>query len=398
MQYVVNIDKLDHQGRGIAFTDGIITFIPNALIGEKVKIKITKSSKKIREAEVIEFIVKSDKRVESLCKYSECGGCDLMHMEYNDQLKYKEQKIKEIMQKFTHIDINIKDIIPSELNYRNKATFQVKENIGYYKKKTYEVINIDKCLIVDERINELLDLVKKNNLENIYQIVIKVGSTESMIVFKVNGKYHIDLGLFDNVDNIVVFENKEYKTIKGKGFIIEEIGKFKYMVSPDSFFQVNSKCVYNLYSKVKEYVKNSIKLLDLYCGTGTIGIFLSDIATEITGIEINEFAIKDAEINKELNRINNINFICKDVSLLDEVLVADTIVIDPPRSGLDSKVIEFINKVNPKKIVYVSCDPVTLARDLNILSDNYDVLELTPVDMFPYTCHVECVSVLHRKK
>lgn len=397
MQYVVNIDKLDHQGRGIAFTDGIITFIPNALIGEKVKIKITKSSKKIREAEVIEFIVKSDKRVESLCKYSECGGCDLMHMEYNDQLKYKEQKIKEIMQKFTHIDINIKDIIPSELNYRNKATFQVKENIGYYKKKTYEVINIDKCLIVDERINKLLDLVKKNNLENIYQIVIRVGYNESMIVFKANGKYHIDLGLFDNVDNIVVFENKEYKTIKGKGFIIEEIGKFKYMVSPDSFFQVNSKCVYNLYSKVEEYVKNSIKLLDLYCGTGTIGIFLSDIATEITGIEINEFAIKDAEINKELNRINNINFICKDVSLLDEVLVADTIVIDPPRSGLDSKVIEFINKVNPKKIVYVSCDPVTLARDLNILSDNYDVLELTPVDMFPYTCHVECVSVLHRK-
>ena len=397
MEYVVNIEKLDHQGRGIAFTDGIITFIPNALVGEKVKIKITKNSKKIKEAEVIEIIEKSDDRVEPLCKYTECGGCDLMHMSYSDQLKYKENKVKEIIDRFTHIDVNIKDIISSELNYRNKATFQIRENVGYYKKKTYEVINIDNCLIVDEKINELLNLVKKNNLENIYQVVIRVSSTESMIIFKVSGKYDIDINLFKDVDSLIIYEDKKYKNIKGKGFIIENIGEYKYMISPDSFFQVNSKCVYNLYSKVKEYVKESNNLLDLYCGTGTIGIFLSDIAKSITGIEINEYAVKDALVNKELNGVKNINFICKDVALLEDSFEADTIVIDPPRSGLDKKVIDFINKVNPKKIVYVSCDPVTLARDLNILSESYNVFELTPVDMFPYTCHVESVCMLSKK-
>lgn len=394
MEYIVTIEKLDHQGRGIAFTDKIITFIPNALVGEKVKIRIARNTKKIREAEIIEIIEKSDDRVEPLCKYTECGGCDLMHMSYLDQLKYKENKVKEIMERFTHIDINIKDIISSELNYRNKATFQIRENVGYYKKKTYEVINIDNCLIVDEKINELLNLVKKNNLENIYQVVIRVSSTESMIVFKVSGKYDIDMNLFKNIDNLIIYEDKKYKNIKGKGFIIENIGAYKYMISPDSFFQVNSKCVYNLYSKVKEYVKTSNSLLDLYCGTGTIGIFLSDIANKIVGIEINEYAVKDALVNKELNGVKNINFICKDVALLEDSFEADTIVIDPPRSGLDKKVIDFINKVNPKKIVYVSCDPVTLARDLNILSESYNVVELTPVDMFPYTCHVECVCVL----
>ena len=397
MEYVVNIEKLDHQGRGIAFTDEIITFIPNALVSEKVKIRITKNSKKIREAEVIEIIEKSIDRVEPLCKYTECGGCDLMHMSYSDQLKYKENKVKEIIDRFTHIDVNIKDIISSELNYRNKATFQIRENVGYYKKKTYEVINVDKCLIVDEKINELLNLVKKNNLENIYQVVIRISSTESMIIFKVSGKYDIDINLFKDVDSLIIYEDKKYKNIKGKGFIIENIGEYKYMISPDSFFQVNSKCVYNLYSKVKEYVEESNNLLDLYCGTGTIGIFLSDIAKSITGIEINEYAVKDALVNKELNGIKNINFICKDVSLLEDSFEADTIVIDPPRSGLDKKVIDFINKVNPKKIVYVSCDPVTLARDLNILSESYNVLALTPVDMFPYTCHIECVCLLESR-
>lgn len=397
MEYVVVIEKLDHQGRGIAFTDGIITFIPNALIGEKVKIKIVKSSKKVKEAEVIEYLIKSHKRVEPLCKYLDCGGCDLMHMKYDDQLIYKENKIKEIMNRFTHIDINVKSIIPSDLNYRNKATFQVKESIGYYKKKSYDIINIDECIIVDDRINNILNLVKKNNLSNIYQIVIRVGSNESMIIFKVNGKYDINLDLFKDIDNLIICDNNKYSAIKGKGFIVENIGNYKYIISPDSFFQVNSKCVYNLYNKVKEYVKESDNLLDLYCGTGTIGIFLSDVAKKITGIEINKYAIKDAEINKELNGINNINFICNDVSLLEDNFIADTIIVDPPRSGLDNKAIDFIYKISPKKIVYVSCDPVTLARDLNILNEKYNVLELTPVDMFPYTCHVESVVLLERR-
>lgn len=393
--YEVLIEKLDNQGRGIAFTDDVITFIPNTLIGERVKIKITKKNKKIREAEVVEFISKSPKRVENMCKYESCGGCDLLHMSYDDELDYKETKIKEIINRFTKLDVKINNIISSELNYRNKATFQVKENVGYYKKHTYDVINIDKCLIVNDKINEILNIVKKVNLKNIYQIVVRVGN-ESMVIFKVNGEYNVDLNLLENIDNIIIY-NKEYKVLKGKGFITTNIGKYNYIVSPDSFFQVNNECVYKLYSKVKEYVCKSNVLLDLYCGTGSIGIFLSDICNKVIGIEINEYAVKDAFINKELNRVNNIDFICKDVSLLDDYYDADTIVVDPPRSGLDTNAIEFIKKINPEKIVYVSCDPITLARDLKILSEFYNINEITPVDMFPKTQHVECVSVLSRK-
>ncbi|MDD3452915.1 MAG: class I SAM-dependent RNA methyltransferase [Bacilli bacterium] len=394
----VLIEKLDHQGRGIAFIDNVITFIPDCLPGEVVKIKLIKKSKKINEGEVVEFIKKSSNRVESICKYNKlCGGCDLLHISYEDELNYKENKVKEIINRFTHIDINkVKKIIPNnEYNYRNKATFHIKEKVGYYKKKTYEVINIDKCLIVDDKINELLNLVKKNNLRGIYQILIRVSKNDSMIVLKVDGNYKIDKSLFeDKVTSLVIYENKKYKNIIGNGYIIEEIGEYKFYISPDSFFQVNTKGAFNLYSKVYEYVNKSDNLLDLYCGTGTIGIFLSKICKNIYGVEINEYAIKDANKNKELNNISNIKFECNDVINMKEIKNIDTIVLDPPRSGLDKTVVQHLLNLEVDKIVYVSCDPVTLARDLNLLSEKYNIVEITPVDMFSKTYHVECVVKL----
>ena len=397
MEYVVEIEKLDHQGRGICFTDGIITFVPNTLIGEKVKIKIVKNTKKIREAIVVSLLEKSSKRIDIKCN-NLCGGCNLLHMSYEDELIYKENKVKEIITKFTNLSSNIvKKIIPNnEYNYRNKATFQVKENIGFYKEKSYEIVPIDKCLLVDEKINEILKVLKKLNLNNIYQIVVRTSKNldESMVVFKANGIFNTDISPLKKIVNTVILFDEKYKTLYGNGYIIDKIGDYSFFISPDSFFQVNTNGAYNLYSKVLEYVGNSNYLLDLYCGTGTIGIFLSNVCNKVLGIEINNYAVKDAIKNKELNRINNINFICKDVALFNDIDSFDTVVVDPPRSGLDKNTISYLLKISPEKIVYVSCDPITLARDLKLLSEKYDCLEITPVDMFSRTYHVENVCVI----
>lgn len=397
MEYIVEIKKLDHQGRGIAFTDGIITFIPNVLIGETVKIEITKNNKKIREAKVIDIIIKSKNRIQPLCKYYNlCGGCSMMHMSYADELNYKENKIKEIFNKYTNINLNvIKKIIPNdEYFYRNKATFQVKENIGYFKEKSYEIVPIDNCLIVDNKINEILKIVKKIKLNNIYQIVIRVSENESMVIFKANKEIELDIEELKKYVSTIILYNKDYKILYGNGYIVDKIGEYSFFISPDSFFQVNNKSTYNLYNKVLEYVNKSSYLLDLYCGTGTIGIFLNKISNKILGIEINESAVEDANKNKELNRLKNIDFICTDVSTYNEIDNFDVVIVDPPRNGLDKKTIEYLISLHVDKIVYVSCDPMTLARDLNILNEHYDILEITPVDMFSKTYHVECVCVL----
>lgn len=399
MKYTVDIEKMDHQGRGIAFVNGVITFIPNALPLEKIEIQITKHSKKYNEARLVKIIKESPKRILPACPYySVCGGCNMMHLSYSDELEYKENKIREIINRFTNIDINkIKKIIPnSEFNYRNKATFQVKETIGYYKDKSYEIICVDKCLIVDDKINEILKEIKKINLEKIYQIVIRVSKDDSMVVFKAN-TYDLNIDyLKDKVNTIVIF-NKDYKVITGKGYIIDKIGEYSFNISPESFFQVNSEGTYNLYNKVLEYVENSNNLLDLYCGTGTIGIFLSKICNKIIGIEINKYAVEDAVVNKNLNKVKNIDYICNDASYINELGDFDTVVVDPPRSGMDKNTINNLLKLGPNKIVYVSCDPITLVRDLNILNEFYDVLEITPVDMFSKTYHIETVCVLEKK-
>ena len=394
----VKIEKLDNQGRGIAFVGGVITFIPNTLPSEIADIRITKRSKKVNEGQVISLMEKSPKRVESKCKYySVCGGCDLMHISYQDELEYKENKVKEVLGKFANIDPSIiKKIVPNnEYNYRNKATFQVNKNVGFYKKDTNDIVNITKCLIVDNRINDLLEVFKTMDITNMYQILVRVSSTEIMVVFKVDEGFKVNESLFKNVDCLMTYENKKYKNIKGSGYITETIGDLKFMISPDSFFQVNTAGALNLYNKVKEYVGSANNLLDLYCGTGSIGMFLSDISKKVIGVEINEYAVADANRNKDLNKIKNIEFICSDAGNIN-VTDIDVVVVDPPRSGLLKDALDYIINLNPEKIVYVSCDTVTLGRDLKVLSENYIVEEITPVDMFSKTSHVECVVLMSK--
>ena len=385
---IVKIEKLDHFGRGIAKVNNMPIFVENSLIDEEVEVLITKEKKNYMEGVVIDYIKKSHLRVKSNCPYfDKCGGCDLLHLSYIEQLKYKENKVKEIIKKFSGLEC-VNNIVGSkQFNYRNKITLQVKNDIGYFKKKSNDIIAIDKCLLVDDKINRIINEIKKLDVTNVRKIVIRVTNLESMVVFY--GKINLNIDL--NVDTIIIND----KVIKGNGYIKENINDLIFIISPTSFFQVNNIGMINIYNKVLEYVDGG-NVLDLYCGTGTIGIYVSKKAKKVLGIELNQEAINDALINKKINNISNIDFISGDVGtiLSENNFKADIIIVDPPRAGLDNKSIDNIIKIKPKKIIYVSCDPVTLARDLNILKEKYDVIEITPFDMFGNTYHVECVCLL----
>ena len=411
MNYIVDIENLDHQGRGIGRLNGKIVFIEQALVGEKVKIKVTLEKSKFYEGKIIEIIEKSPNRIESKCPYfKECGGCDLLHMPYEKQLEFKQNKVKNILTKYADIqkiDEILKPIIKSNdiFNYRNKVIFQVQENIGFYKRKSYELIAVENCLLITKNMNEILKLVKQNlSLSNVDKLLIKdMGNCQVMLTIYLHKLINLDEFLEkmqNKIASINIFiKNKPYKTIGGSNIIVKLLN-CDFLVSPTSFFQINLGQTVKLYEIIAEYcdLKQSDQVLDLYCGTGTIGIYLSKYCKNVLGIEINEEAIEDAKKNKDMNNIKNISFIAGDTKEVIKKINfhPNVIVVDPPRAGLDNSVINDILKINAERLIYVSCDPITLARDLSILKNNYNVIEITPVDMFPNTYHVECVCVLNR--
>lgn len=398
---MIEINSLDHSGRGIGKLDNKIIFVENALPNETVDIKILKEKKKYIEAEVNNFIKKADNRIESPCPYFfSCGGCDLLHISYDDTLQFKQDKIENIMNKYLNRKIKINEIVRCDNNfyYRNKTTFQVKENIGFYKNKTYNIIPIDKCLISNKLINNSIKYLKVLDLKYINKITCRASIDELMIIIETNNaNLNID-NLKEVATSIYIKNNSKYTLAYGKKYITEKLDNYKYLVSPDSFFQVNRDICFKLYSKIKEYVGSNNNILDLYCGTGSISIFVSE-NNNVLGIEINESAIKDAKENAKLNNIKNIDFICGESgkTLNNIKFNPDVIIVDPPRSGLSKETIENVFKLNAKKLIYVSCDPMTLARDLNLLNEKYEIIELTPYDMFPNTKHVECLILLKMK-
>lgn len=404
--YKVEVTKLDHQGRGIAKINDKVIFIPNALPRETIDVDIVLEKKKYYEGTIKEIINASDKRIKPVCPYfEECGGCQFLNMNYQDSLDYKQNKVEEIMNKYLGIKIKINNIVACDNNlyYRNKTTFQVKNDIGFFKEKTNTLIPVDKCYISDTKINDIYKDIKDNiDLTNVKQVIIRAtkNTLESMVVFKtsnyIDNKKIIDI-LKNKVDSIYINDELIY----GKGKIIENLCNKNFYISPSSFFQVNTLQAEKLYNKAIAYadIKKEDTVLDLYCGTGTIGIVASNKAKKVIGIELNKEAIKDANENKKLNNINNIEFYAGDVGkiLNKNNYKPDIIIVDPPRAGLDSLALAQILNIRPKKLVYVSCDLMTLARDLKLLSNDYDILELTPVDMFPYTAHVESVCALKLK-
>ena len=395
--YKVRIEKLDHFGRGIARINDKIVFIPNTLKNDLVEIEIVKDNKKYLEGTVINYIEKSPRK--NICPYSNlCGGCHIIDMEYKEQLMYKVQKVKELFKKTFKKELTIKDIISDcDTNYRNKITLHVKnKKLGFYKEESNELVEIDYCIIAKEEINNLIEplkeLVKHNDIDN---IIIR---SNQGILLDIKGGIAKEtlLNTFNNID--VIYLNN--KLIKGEGVIYEEVLNNQFKISPKSFFQVNTRVCSKIFEKVRNYIKdkNYKIVLDLYCGTGVIGIVISSLVDEVIGIEVVNDAVKNAFDNKKLNEVNNIDFICDKVeNRINEFKDIDLIIVDPPRSGLNKKSIDSILKISPKDLIYISCDPATLMRDLNLLSKDYEILEFSIADMFPNTYHVECVCSLSLK-
>lgn len=397
MQY--KIEKLDNFGRGISHINNKIVFISNALEDEVVDATTTYSNKKFDEAKVNEIIEGSRMRIKPICPYFDiCGGCNLLHMNYDDQLKFKYNKVKDIFFKYLKEDIKVNDVIYSnQFNYRNKASFEVKEKLCYKMRKSTNLVDINYCYLLDKNINDIVHVLNNLNLKNINNITIRTGEEDIMVIISGNPTQEIIDALKEKAKSIYVND----KLVYGKSNIVSKIGNYEFFVSDKSFFQVNKYNVKNLYDKVLEYAEltGNENILDLYCGTGTIGIYLSKYAKSVIGIEVNEQAIFDANVNKNKNNIENISFICDTTSNINNIVNNDfdVIIVDPPRSGLDKNTINFLINSKAKRIVYVSCDIMTLVRDLNILKQDYDIREITPVDMFPNTYHVECVCVLKLK-
>jgi 23S rRNA (uracil1939-C5)-methyltransferase len=402
------IEKLDHQGRGIAFIDGKITFVENALPGEELEIQITNEKKKFKEAIVKKRITISNDRIEPKCPYyNECGGCNLLHLNYKNQLNYKENKIKDILKRYADIDY-VEKIIPSEenFNYRNKVTLKVDKKLGYFKRKSNDIVYINECKLVQKNINKIIkDLNEINEFNNVYEVIIRnVNSTDVAITyylhkdssFPLTNEYIRKNGYKFNK----IIKNNTCK-INQESKIIGKLSNFNFVISPLAFFQVNTKQTEKLYNKVIEYLEPSKEdiIMDLYCGTGTIGMYASPYVKKVIGVEICKEAIEDAKTNLKINNINNMEFICGDTELVIKKFKDkfDSIIVDPPRSGLTNSVINDIFRLDPNKIVYLSCDPITLARDLKILKEKYNVEKITPVDMFPNTYHVETIVMLSKR-
>lgn len=401
-EYEVKIIRRNNEGEGVCKINDIVVFVNGALEDEQVKIKIDRVEKNYAHAKTLDIISISKNRVEPKCPYyGKCGGCNIMHEDYKSQLNFKKQKIKSILKKICDLDIDL-DIEPSEeFYYRNKVTLKVEnEKIGFFKNNTNDIVDIDMCSLANSNINNIIKRLKKfitlNNKNDISEIMIRNCENNIMLSLDNLNENLIDLFIKDFNDISIYIKNR---SITGTPKLIQEQNDMKFYISPKSFFQVNKTVSEKLFNFVKENVKEN-NVLDLYSGTGTIALILSKSAKKVIGIEVVKDAVKDANENLKLNEINNVKFICGKVeNKIDEIKneSIDTIILDPPRSGSDKKSLKTILEINPKRIIYVSCNPVTLARDYNVLKDNYKLEKIKAFDMFPQTEHVETVMVLERK-
>ena len=390
----ISIKKMDHLGRGIGYNEGKVIFIPKAIPGDVVDIEITNSYKKYDIGKIIEIIEPSNERIDVGCSYYyECGGCHISNLKYFNQVNFKKDKVIDMFKRYLNKEI-VPRVISSEkdFEYRNKITYQVRNGKIGLVDINNNFIEIDKCLLVSDRVNKLLSILKKEDLSKAIKIVIR--ECDNGLILSITGDIKID-NLINECLEIYINGKKKYS--KEEGYLY--IGNLKYRVSDKSFFQINTSNICHLYDEVIRYGEftGNERVVDLYCGVGSISLYISKYVKSVLGIEIVKEAIDDANYNKKINKIDNAIFICSDVAkIIDDKIECDTLIVDPPRAGLDKHTKSVINNSNIKKVIYVSCDPMTLVRDLKDL-DMYNLEKISIVDMFPQTCHVECVSVLHRK-
>ena len=446
-EYIVDIVDNGFEGEGIAKIDGFTVFIPNAIKGERIKILIVKVLSSHAFGKVIEVIEKSEHRVEEDCAtYKRCGGCNLRHIDYEETLNMKQRVVQNLVNKSLKNKIEVKPTwgMGNPYYYRNKLQFPVGKDkdgnaiVGVFANRTHEIIQLEECMIQERQATQIAkDVVnlinkyrvsvydEKNQIGLIRHIVIKTGfrSREVMVILVINGealpfqneivkelteKYNEIASVVLNVNNknTNVILGEKNINILGNGYIEDFLGEYSFKISPLSFYQVNpvqAEALYNIAIENTEISKQDI-VFDLYCGIGTITLFASKNAKKVYGVEIVEQAIKDAKENAKMNNIENVEFIAGDTEqiltdLIDnKKIIPDIIIVDPPRRGLDNTTINNILKIKPKKVTYISCNPATLTRDLSLLEDLYEIKMIQPVDMFPYTSHVESVAVLELKE
>lgn len=446
-EYTVEIIDNGYEGEGIAKIDNFTIFIQGAIKGEKVKILIVKVLSSHAFGKILEIIDKSEKRQDADCStYKRCGGCNLRHIKYEETLKMKQNAVQSLVNKTLKNKIIVQETVGMEnpFYYRNKAQYPLGINkdgepvIGVFASRTHEVIPMEKCLIQNSQSEEIakyvLEFIKQNNI-SIYNektgkglfrhIVIKVGikTNQIMCVLVVNGKsIPKETQLINelirnfpqiktivkniNMKNTNVILGQENINIYGDGYIEDKLGEYIFKISPLSFYQVNpiqAEKLYNLGVEMAQISKEDT-VFDLYCGIGTISLFMAKYAKKVYGIEIIKEAVDAANENAKVNGVTNTEFYAGDVEVvLDDLInkqgiTADIVMFDPPRKGLDKNSINNILKIKPKKIVYISCNPATLIRDLAEFEETYEIRTIVPVDMFPWTSNVECVALMNRKE
>lgn len=449
-EYILDIVSQGYEGEGVAKIDSYPIFIEGALRGEKVKVKIVKVNKNFAYGKLLEVIEKSEGRVEPKCKYfKKCGGCKLQHMNYETQLDFKWERVKDCIKKIGGLSEDLVEYpIGMEENpykYRNKVQLPIgmdksKPVLGFYAPRSHDIIDIEECLIQEEDANKISKITREwieefnimpafvdgkfNKKGFLRHVMIRKGfkTGEVMVVIVATRKdlkhidelikkleFHVEglksVVLCVNAKDTNVILTPECYTLWGEDYIQDYIGDFKFNISPLSFFQVNPMQTEVLYNKVLEYAELTGKetVFDAYCGTGSITLFLSQKAKKVYGVEIVEPAIINARENAKMNNVSNTEFFVgksEEVipKLIKEGVKADVIVVDPPRKGCDIKLLKAIGETKPERVVYVSCDPSTLARDLKILDElGYKTEKVQPVDMFPQTAHIENIAKLVRK-
>ena len=417
------------EGYGVCKVDDLVIFTKGMIVDEVAMIKIISHKKNLAYAIIDEMLEPSPYRVKSICKIAyKCGGCDLRHIDYDFQLKLKQKWVKDTMRNVAGLDIEVKDVVRSPLlnNYRNKVQVPVDDGkLGFYRKNSHDIMEFETCHIQSELSNAILlylkeEIIKREVDQHFRHILIKHGfkSGEVMVAFitrvdKFKGMHELANDLvkkFPEVKSVILNVNKrndnvilgdEEIVLSGEPYIYDILDGIKFKISLKSFYQVNPEQTVNLYNEVIErgQIDESMNVLDLYSGIGSISLFLARKAKHVTGVEIVGPAVLNAKDNAKINDINNVDFILSDASvgIEDYLKNQDMVVVDPPRKGLNKKVISEIANTSIPKIVYVSCNPATLARDIAIFNDlGFKADYVRPFDMFPHTTHVESVVVLKR--
>lgn len=443
----LTITSASSEGSGVGRTNtGIPVFVPLSAIGDELEVRILKTKKNYAFGKIEKIIKPSQSRIQPDCPcFSKCGGCVWRHISYDEECRIKQQKVMDAVTRIGKINnAKFAPIIScdSTLRYRNKAQFPIGKDkdgnvqIGFYAFHSHRIIDCNDCVLQPEIFSKVIEITRsfisktdndiydektgKGRLRHLY---IRYGelTDELMVCYVVNGNglkqedllvKMLTKGLPNlksliinsNRDNTNVILGSKNRTVYGGDCISDELCGLKFKISPFSFWQVNRKQAEKLYNKAKEYanLKSDEILLDLYCGTGTIGLTMAKECKTLIGVEIIQDAINDAEINAKINGVNNARFICADASkaaqrLKNEGLKPDVIILDPPRKGCGEELVKTIVEMSPSRVVYVSCDPATLARDLASFTDyNYSVNEITPCDMFSRTAHVETVVLIQK--